>query len=148
MPVGPFHVHSQQHGGPILGFGAARAGLNIEKRVVRIHLAGKHALELEPFDFAGQRRCVRLDLLKQAFVAFLRGQLHNLAGIAQAARQPVQTGDDLLEFRALPAQFLRALGVVPDSGLLEFAGYFLQALALVVVIKDTSSKSRYAPRDL
>ncbi len=83
-----------------------------------------------------------------ASVAFLGGQLQKLAGIAQAARQPVQAGDDLFEFGALPAEILRALGVVPDTGLLEFAGYFLQALVLVVVIKDTSSKSRCAPRDL
>jgi hypothetical protein len=54
----------------------------------------------------------------------------------------------LLEFGALPTQFLRALGVAPNAGLLELALYFLQALLLVVVIKDTSSKSRCAPRDL
>jgi len=54
----------------------------------------------------------------------------------------------LFEFSALPAEFLGALRVVPDSGLFEFAVYFLQALVLIVVIKDTSSKSRCAPRDL
>jgi hypothetical protein len=32
--------------------------------------------------------------------------------------------------------------------LLELALYFLQTLVFVVVIKDTSSKSRCAPRDL
>jgi len=43
---------------------------------------------------------------------------------------------------------LRALGVVPDAGLLELASYFLKALVLVIVIKDTSSRSRCVPRDL
>jgi hypothetical protein len=37
----------------------------------------------------------------------------------------IQADDDLLEFGALLAQFLRALRVVPDTRLLEFAGYFL-----------------------
>jgi hypothetical protein len=60
----------------------------------------------------------------------------------------IQTADDLLELRALAAEFLRAIRLIPDAGLLEFAGYFLQALVLVIVIKDTSSKSRCAPRDL
>ncbi len=81
-------------------------------------------------------------------VGLLRGHLQQLAGVAQAASEAIQTADDLLEFRALPAEFLRAFGVVPDAGLLEFARYFLQSLVLVVVIKDTSSKSRCAPRDL
>jgi hypothetical protein len=60
----------------------------------------------------------------------------------------IQTDDDLLEFGALLAQFLRALRVVPDARLLEFAGYFLQTLIFIVVIKDTSSRNRRVPRDL
>jgi hypothetical protein len=46
------------------------------------------------------------------------------------------------------AELLSPIRVVPNARLFELAGYFLQALVLVVVIKDTSSKSRYAPRDL
>ena len=75
-------------------------------------------------------------------------QFQQLAGIAQAARQAIQTVDDLLEFRAFLAELLGAIRVVPDAGLLELASYFLQPLVLVVVIKDTSSRSRCAPRDL
>jgi hypothetical protein len=60
----------------------------------------------------------------------------------------IQTDDDLLEFGALLAQFLRALRIVPDARLLEFAGYFLQTLIFIVVIKDTSSRNRRVPRDL
>jgi hypothetical protein len=37
----------------------------------------------------------------------------------------IQADDDLLKLGALLAQFLRALRVVPDSRLFEFAGYFL-----------------------
>jgi hypothetical protein len=54
----------------------------------------------------------------------------------------------LLELGAFPAQLLSAIRVVPDAGLLELALYFLQTFEFVVVIKDTSSKSRCAPRDL
>jgi hypothetical protein len=60
----------------------------------------------------------------------------------------IQADHDLLEFGALLAEFLRALGFVPDARLLEFAGYFLQALTFIVVIKDTSSRNRCVPRDL
>jgi hypothetical protein len=37
----------------------------------------------------------------------------------------IQADYDLLEFGAFLAQFLRALRVVPDARLLEFAGYLL-----------------------
>jgi hypothetical protein len=54
----------------------------------------------------------------------------------------------LLELGAFLAELLGSIRVVPDARLFELANYFLQALVLAVVIKDTSSKSRYAPRDL
>jgi hypothetical protein len=54
----------------------------------------------------------------------------------------------LFQLGALPAELLSPIRVVPDPRLFELAGYFLQALVLIVVIKDTSSKSRCAPRDL
>jgi hypothetical protein len=54
----------------------------------------------------------------------------------------------LFEFGPLLAEILRPLRIIPNAGLLELALYFLETLMLVVVIKDTSSKSRCAPRDL
>jgi hypothetical protein len=54
----------------------------------------------------------------------------------------------LLEFGAFLAEFLGALRFIPNPGLLEFASYFLKPLVLVVVIKDTSSRTRCVPRDL
>jgi hypothetical protein len=56
--------------------------------------------------------------------------------------------DDVLELRTLLAELLRPLRILPYIGLLELAGDFLQLLALVVVIKDTSSRTACAPRDL
>ena len=91
---------------------------------------------------------VGFDLPGGAHVGLLRGHLQQLVRFAQPASQAIQGADDLFEFGALPAEFLRAFRVVPDSRLLEFARYFLQPLVLVVVIKDTSSKSRCALRDL
>jgi hypothetical protein len=56
--------------------------------------------------------------------------------------------DDFLELGALLAELLGSIRIVPNTGLLELAGDFLQALMLVVVIKDTSSRNACAPRDL
>jgi hypothetical protein len=76
------------------------------------------------------------------------GQIQQFGGIGQGAREPIEAADDLLELGAFPAQLLGAVGIAPNTGLFELALYFLQPLVLVVVIKDTSSKSRYALRDL
>jgi hypothetical protein len=148
MRVGPLQVHAQQHGGPVLRLGAARAGLYVEEGIVRIHFTGKHALKLESFDFPRRPVHVGLDLPGGRHVRLFRRQIDQLGGIVQTALKMIQTDDDLLEFGALLAQFLRALRVVPDARLLEFAGYFLQTLIFIVVIKDTSSRNRRVPRDL
>jgi len=115
---------------------------------VGVHLAGKHALKLELLDLETQAIDVRLDFLGRAGIGFFRGEIEKFRRIAQALLQPVQAADDLFEFGALLAQFLSAIRVIPNAGLLELALYFLQALVPIVVIKDTSSKSRCAPRDL
>jgi len=60
----------------------------------------------------------------------------------------IQAADDLFELGTLLPQLLRAIRIIPNAGLFELACYFLQAFVFVVVIKDTSSKSRCAPRDL
>jgi hypothetical protein len=63
-------------------------------------------------------------------------------------RETVEAPHHLFELGTLASEFLGPVRVVPDAGLFELAGYFLKAFVLVVVIKDTSSRSRCAPRDL
>jgi hypothetical protein len=81
-------------------------------------------------------------------IRLCRGQIQQFRRIAQGARESIESADDLLELGAFLSQFLRAVRVIPNTGLLELALYFLQPLVLVIVIKDTSSKSRCALRDL
>jgi hypothetical protein len=81
-------------------------------------------------------------------VGLCGGQLEQFPGVAQTPREAVQIVDHPFELRSFFAKFLRTIRVVPDAGLLELAAYFLKALVLVVVIKDTPSRSRCVPRDL
>jgi hypothetical protein len=115
---------------------------------VRIHLAGEHALELELFHFRGKAHGIGFDFNGGAFVVFGSRQFQEFAGIGKSPRQPIQARNHQFEPGALLAEFLRAVGAVPDSRLFELARYFLQSLLLVVVIKDTPSRSRFAPRVL
>jgi hypothetical protein len=63
MRIRPFQIHAQQHGRPVLSLGAAGTGLNVEKRIVRVHLARKHALEFELLDLQAQAVDVSLHFL-------------------------------------------------------------------------------------
>jgi len=67
------------------------------------------------------------------------GQVEQFAGAGQPFGQLADAVDGLVEQRALAPQRLRAFGVVPDVRVLQLAFYFLQALALGVVVKETPS---------
>jgi hypothetical protein len=105
-------------------------------------------LEFQRFHLARQLHRIGFDLIGRLRVVFLGRDLQQQSGVGQSAFEPIQTADDGFEFGAFFAKLLGALRVVPDAGLLEFASYFLEPFVLVVVIKDTSSRNPYAPRDL
>ena len=105
-------------------------------------------MELQAFHFRGESGGVPFDFVGGPGVGLVGREFKELFRIAQSPADPVQTLNDALQLRSLPAQLLGAVGIVPDAGLFEFPGYFLEALVLVIVIKDTSSRNRCVPRDL
>jgi hypothetical protein len=105
-------------------------------------------LELQALHFRGESGGVPFDFLGGSGVGLVSREFQQLSRVAQPVLEPVQTLNDALEFRAFPPKFLGAVSIVPDTGLLEFPGYFLKAFVLVIVIKDTSSRNRCVPRDL
>jgi hypothetical protein len=100
------------------------------------------------FDLQAQAIDVGLDFLGCPSIRLIGGQIQEFRCIAQGALEAIQAAYDLLELGAFLPQLLSAIRVVPNAGLFELALYFLQPLVFVVVIKDTSSKSRCALRDL
>jgi hypothetical protein len=115
---------------------------------VRVHLARKHALEFELFDFDCQTIDVGFDFLGRPGVRLSGRKVQQFRRVAQGAPEAIQAAYDLLEFGAFLPELLGAVRVIPNAGLLELALYFLKPFVFVVVIKDTSSKSRCALRDL
>jgi hypothetical protein len=113
-----------------------------------IHLAWEHALEFKALNIQVQAVRIRFDLPDRPQITLARGQFEQLACISDRARQPIKAADDVFQLGALTAKFLRPFRLVPDAGLLQLARDFLQALVLIIVIKDTPLRSRCAPRDL
>ncbi len=52
--LGPAQVHPEQHLGPVLGLGAAGAGMDGDDRVLPIVLAAEHLLDFAGVDLSGQ----------------------------------------------------------------------------------------------
>jgi hypothetical protein len=104
---------------------------------VRVHLAGEHALELDLLDVRGESVEVGGNRLGGAVVLLGFSQVEQFAGPGQAVAERANTVDDPIERSALLAELLRPLRVVPNVWVLELPGYFLETLALGVVVKDT-----------
>jgi hypothetical protein len=85
----------------------------------------------------GERLDVARDRERGALVAFLDGEVEQVARFGQALGQAADAADDTLEARAFLAEVLRALGIVPDVGMFEFAGDFFEPLGLGLEVKDT-----------
>jgi hypothetical protein len=105
-------------------------------------------LELQAFHFRGESGGVPFDFVGRPGVGLFGCEFEQFSRVVQPPADPVQTLNDALQLRSLPPQFLGAVSIVPDAGLFEFPGYFLEALVLVIVIKDTSSRNQCVPRDL
>jgi hypothetical protein len=85
----------------------------------------------------GERLDIARDRKRSALVAFLDGQIEQIARLGQALGQAADAADDAFEARAFLAEVLRALRVVPDVGMFEFAGDFFEPLGLGLEVKDT-----------
>jgi hypothetical protein len=131
-------VLAQQHRCPVLGFGAAGAGLDIDEAVVGVHRVGKHAPEFQRFDLLAQRFGIGLDRLQRVVVVFLARHVEQIAGIAQSGIDFSEGVDHAFERLLFLAQCQRALLVVPDGRVFEFLVDLLEFLGLQIEVKDTS----------
>ena len=53
-PLGPAQIHAQEHLGPVLRLGPARAGMDGDDGVLTVVLAAEHLLRFTGLDFADQ----------------------------------------------------------------------------------------------
>ena len=119
--LGPARIHAQQHVGPVLALGAARAGMDLEIGVVRIGLARKQRLELAP-------RHLGLELLERLFgvgdgllVLLGLAELDHGELVVELLLDAADGAELVLERGALLHHALRALLVVPEIGVFGLA---------------------------
>ena len=145
VALGPAGVHAVEHLRPVLGLGAAGAGVEGEDGVVGVILAGEQG---------GQTALA--DLLLELFVALhhvgqLRGVVLLLCHLAQGqgilplADQTVMLLDLVLQTLDLLAHLLAALQIIPEAVLLRL---FLEGGQLLAGLGDAQRLFQLAQRGL
>ena len=113
--------------------------------MVRIHRIGEHPTKFEIFDRPLELRDVVANRDERRVVALGAREIEKLAAVVEPRAQLRQRDDDLIELLLLAAKLLRAFRIAPDVGILELAGDGVEALALLIEVKDTSEAARFAP---
>ncbi len=111
---------------------------------MRVHLASKHALELEAADLALEPLRILLDVPRRGLVTLGLGEIQELGRIGDTFGGAVDLGEVGTETRALPPELLRPIGLRPDGRVFELPRYLLEALFLAVVLKETPGARQYA----
>ncbi len=143
--VRPAQVHPQQHRRPVLRLGAAGARLDVEERAARVHLARKHARQLELAHAPVEARRVLDDLAETRLVALGLDQGKQFGSVREPGRQLVEFRGDGFEPRTLAPEGLGLVRRIPDRRIAQLVIQLFEALTLRVILKGTPSAPAGAP---
>ena len=143
--LGPAVVHAEEHVGPVVRLGAARAGLDGEDGVVAVELAGEERGDLEGVELG--------DHAGHGLVEFpgVNLELGPAGGFDELDHDvevldPLVKGDDrqdgLLQAVELGNVLLRALVVVPEFRIALLGLQGLDLTLLLFAVKETSTGGR------
>ena len=136
-PFGPARVHALQHASPVLAFGAAGTGVDLDIGVVAVRLAGKQRLDLVPVGPLGKRGEAGDALIDHRVIAFGLGQFHQFDGIVALTLDRPRRGDRLIQAATFAHHLLRGLGVVPQRLVLHSRVEFVEPAQRAVPVEET-----------
>ena len=103
-------------------------GLDIEKGVVFIVVAGEHTAEFELCQLRFQLVDITLHLVEGVLIALFAGQFQQIDTIRHSLLQSVQGVDHLFQCGPFAVEVLRPFLIVPDVRVFQFAEDFYQPL--------------------
>jgi hypothetical protein len=115
---------------------------------VCVHLAAKHALELEVAHVGFEALCIALDVARRRLIALRLGELQQLGRLIDAPDGAIDLADVGAQAGALAPEVLGARGIRPDVRILELAPNFLESFLFAVVFKETPVAKPCARRGL
>ncbi len=138
-PLGPAHVHAEQHRRPVLAFGAAGAGVNLEIGVVGVRLARQQRLDAQPLGLVIEPLERRLALAHAGVVALRLAELDQRQAVVELLLHPLHARDRGLERLALAHHLLRLRLVAPECRVLGLAVQLREPVLRGLPVKETSS---------
>ena len=139
MRLRPALVHAEQHLGPVLGVGAAGAGVDLDEAVVRVGLAGQEALGLPARGLGGEGLEVGHGGIGRIRVALGLGQRDQLHRVGDGLLQPAHALHLVGEAPALAHDAAGGLGVGPEGGVLGPGVQLIEFPDGGIPVKDASS---------
>ena len=138
-PLGPAHVHAQEHARPVAALGAAGARMDFDIGVVGVGLARQQRLELAALALRLQRlQRARPSALGRR-VALGLAEFDQRRRVVEVALNLGERAQPVLEHRALAHQLLRGFGIVPEVGVFGFGVEFGEPARRGLDVKDASS---------
>ena len=142
VSLGPPQIHPQQHLGPVLRVGPARARVDSDDRIARVVGPRKQHLCFGLFDLLLEPRKQRFQLFDRAFV--FGGELYQHRSVFDIALEAVGLFDCGVKSAAAAQHFLCALLIVPEIGFRGLFFYAFELGALGFGVKETSATRRRA----
>ncbi len=136
----PAGVHPLQHFGPVLAFGAAGPGVDLDVAVVGVGLPRQQRRDLVAFGPRGKIAKALDALENQPFVAFRFGHRNELGGIGQFALDRLGRVDRLVEPAPLAHHLLRRFGIIPQRPFLDLGVQFLEPPMRAVPIEEPAEQ--------
>ena len=118
--VGPAHVHAHQHGGPVLAFGAAGAGIDLQVAVIAIGFAGEKRFEFLLGHFDLQLGQGLLGFGDNGVIAFGFTKLDQAHIVFNGLLEAQDGGNAGVQILALAHHLLGFLRIVPEIGIFGF----------------------------
>lgn len=139
---GPAHIHAHQHLRPVLRFGAAGTGVQLDIAIVAIGLTGQQAFDLAAFRFIGGGARGTGSLGQHLGVAVGLGHGDQFQRVGDLGLQLADAFHRRGDLVAFPHQLLRRGGVVPQRRVLGAVVQFGEAGFGDIPVKDASSAAR------
>ena len=134
--------HAQEHVGPVLGLGAAGAGIDTDNGGTGVVLAREHAGKLHLGDRGLQGRNDGTDLLARPFIRPFFAQLTQQEEIVGLGPSPITPFHKFLQRGSLAQQLLCLIATIPKTGFGNLGIKLGNTLLLPLYVKGTSSARR------
>ena len=139
---GPARVHAQQHRGPVLAFGAAGAGMDLEIGIEAVGLAAEQRFELAARDFLLQGFQRGFGFRDHALVVLGLAEFDHADIVLELALDLADAGKRILQRGPLLHQLLGLLRIVPEIGVFGELVQLREARRGCIDVKDASSAAR------